>query len=334
MNAVLAVTLPFFALVLCGYLAARTRLLPAQAVPGLNAFVLYFALPCMLLDFGRRTPVAQLFSPAVAALWLVCAAIVVALAVGVARRLGGRWPDAGMGALVAAFPNSGFMGVPLIAALLGEAAVAPVMATLALDLIVVTSVCIGLAHLGPQPHASGGAAASGTAPAEGAAQAMRRALRGMVRNPLPWAILLGALLNVLHLEPWAPVTRTVQLLGSAASPVALFTLGAVLAQSQQRMVVMAYATALGDVMALVVIKLLLHPALVAGLGALAVHQGWLLREAWLPLTLTAALPAASNVSLLADRYGADGARIARVILGSTALAFVSFSALVGWLAPT
>ena len=52
MQAIFSVTVPFFALVLCGYLASRTGALPSSAVPGLNVFVLYFALPCMLLRFG------------------------------------------------------------------------------------------------------------------------------------------------------------------------------------------------------------------------------------------------------------------------------------------
>ena len=57
---VLRVTFPFFALVLCGYLAARRRFLPLEAIPGLNGFVLYFALPCMLFRFGASTPIAQI----------------------------------------------------------------------------------------------------------------------------------------------------------------------------------------------------------------------------------------------------------------------------------
>ena len=51
---ILSITFPFFALVLCGYLAARKRLLPLEAVTGLNRFVLFFALPCMLYRFGAR----------------------------------------------------------------------------------------------------------------------------------------------------------------------------------------------------------------------------------------------------------------------------------------
>ena len=46
------------------------------------------------------------------------------------------------------------------------------------------------------------------------------------------------------------------------------------------------------------------------------------------LVLLAALPSASNVSLLAERFGADNGRIARIILVSTAAAFFSFSAAV------
>ena len=77
------------------------------------------------------------------------------------------------------------------------------------------------------------------------------------------------------------------------------------------------------------IKLLLHPLLVAGNGKAA--QAWgsgisdfeLLRR----MTLAAALPSASNIAILAERYGADTGRIARIILASTSLAFVTFSAL-------
>jgi predicted permease len=47
------------------------------------------------------------------------------------------------------------------------------------------------------------------------------------------------------------------------------------------------------------------------------------------LVLAAALPSASNVSLLAERHGADNGRIARIIMASTVLAFASFS-LIAW----
>jgi predicted permease len=49
------------------------------------------------------------------------------------------------------------------------------------------------------------------------------------------------------------------------------------------------------------------------------------------MVLAAALPSASNVSLLAERLGADNGRIARIILVSTTLAFFTFSGAVALL---
>ena len=315
---IFAVTFPFFALVLCGYGAARSRLLPLDAVAGLNMFVLYFALPCMLYRFGRSTPAAQLFSPAVAGVWLAVGLLLVAVSAAWARRQGAPWPDAAMGALVAAFPNSGFMGVPLILALLGEGAMGPVMASLLVDLVVTSSLCIGLSQWG-------------AAGEHGVARAVGGALQGVLRNPMPWSILLGALAGALGFALWAPLGKTVQLLADAASPVALFTIGAVLARSQMRPATTAGQAAPRDVGVLAVTKLLLHPLLVWTMGTLAVRAGALDTSALTPLVLVAALPAASNVSLLAERFGADNGRVARVILWSTALAFFTFSGFVALL---
>ena len=59
---ILSVTAPFFALIACGYFAARRTLLPENAVPALNSFVLYFALPAMMFRFTIETPFAQILN--------------------------------------------------------------------------------------------------------------------------------------------------------------------------------------------------------------------------------------------------------------------------------
>jgi len=66
MQAILAVTVPFFALVLLGYLAAQREVLPESAIPGLNAYVLFFALPWMLFPVRLEPAVrAPIRSPSV-----------------------------------------------------------------------------------------------------------------------------------------------------------------------------------------------------------------------------------------------------------------------------
>jgi predicted permease len=133
---ILLITFPFFVLVLCGYIAARRGMLPQASIPGLNTFVLYFALPCMLYRFGATTPIAQLLDASVIAVYLACALVMVGFTILVTRgpRIG--WNDASFGALVAAFPNTGFMGVPLLVALLGAKAAGPAIVSITVDMII------------------------------------------------------------------------------------------------------------------------------------------------------------------------------------------------------
>lgn len=311
MLSILAVTFPFFALVLCGFVATRRGLLPLVAIPGLNTFVLYFALPCMLYRFGAQTPIAQLLDPVVATVYLLCGLLVVALSVVTTRQRWG-WNDAAFGALVAAFPNSGFMGVPLLVALLGQASAGTVILTMALDMVVTTSLCIALSRLGQGEG--------------GAAQALRNALKGMLTNPMPWSIAFGAIASALAFELPGPIDRTVAMLAAAASPVALFTIGAVLARSQMNL---HEQVAPRHYVPLALVKLIVHPLLV-WLACLAARaSGFEIAPlAMTTLVLVAALPSASNVSLLTERFRAHGGRVARIILVSTVLAFVTFSAAV------
>jgi predicted permease len=322
---ILFVTFPFFALVLAGYVAARRAMLPLEAVAGLNSYVLFFALPCMLYRFGSTTPLAQLLDPAVFVLYLLVAFTVVGVTVASSLNARIGWNDAAFGALVAAFPNTGFMGVPLLVALLGPRAAGPSILAVALDMIFTSSLCIALSrlHAGHQHNGSGPAMRV----------ALRNAIQGVAMNPLPWAIVLGALSSALRLELAGPLRATVGLLADSASPVALFTIGAVLARSQMLAQRGRHAPVLlRDYVPIALIKLLLHPLLMWGVGTLAIRLGLPLDHFTLTvLVLLAALPSASNVSLLAERFGADNGRIARIILVSTTLAFFTFSAAVAWL---
>ena len=322
MLAILLVTFPFFALVLCGYIAARRGWLPQVAIPGLNTFVLYFALPCMLYRFGSSTPIAQLLDGTLVAVYLLCALVMVSFTVAVTHKSGnGRigWNDASFGALVAAFPNTGFMGVPLLVALLGTKAAGPAIVTIVVDLVVTSSLCIGLSRL----DAAG---------SHGAGVAAKNALKGAALNPMPWAILGGALASAFQFTLPLPLMQTIGLLADAASPVALFTIGAVLARSQANSRNDERGTPVSGYLPVVLIKLVLHPVLLLMLGLTAIRLGLPLdRFALTVVVLVAALPSASNVALLAERFGADDGRIARIILLSTVLAFFTFSGAVALL---
>ena len=317
---VLRVTFPFFALVLCGYWAARRQMLPFEAIPGLNGFVLFFALPCMLFQFGAKTPIAQLLDASAFFMYLFCALVMVAFVVAISLNKRFGWNDAAFGALVGAFPNTGFMGVPLLVALLGSAAAGPAIVTIVIDMVITTSLCIALSRLDGAGQ-------------QGVSQAAKNALLGVVKNPMPWAILLGTVFSAFQIDLPGPVDKTVALLGDAASPVALFTIGAVLARSQK----IAHHAQHGpltwqDYVPVALIKLLLHPILVLVVGLAAISMGVPIDAFALKvMVLVAALPSASNVAMLSERFGADNGRIARIILVSTAAAFLTFSGAVALL---
>jgi malonate transporter and related proteins len=312
---VLLVTFPFFALVLAGFIATYKGWLALPAIPGLNGFVLYFALPCMLYRFGANTPIAELFNPVVFGLYLSVALVMVALAIAITKRGNMGWNDASLGALVAAFPNTGFMGVPLLATILGAASAGPVIATILIDMVITSSLCVALSRLD----------GAGVA---GAGRAAKQALKGVASNPMPWAILLGALASAYHIDLPKPVDQTVLLLANAASPVALFTIGAVLARSQMTS---AHPMPTSHYAPVAVLKLFVHPILILLAGLAVRAMGFELDVFTLTcLLLVASLPSASNVSLLAERFGADNGRIARIILVTTTISFVTFSAVVSW----
>lgn len=350
MTSIFAATLPFFALVFTGWLAARQRWLPIDAVPGLNAFVLWFALPAMLVRLGLQLPLAELLHPALMGVYALAACVLVGFVLALMLGEGLRMKAATFDAFAAVYPNNGFMGVPLVATLLGaQAAAAPVMAAILVDVFVTTTLCIALANTDherdtePNLDTVGGEPTHPTAtryPDNRLAARVDRSLRAALLNPLPWAILIGVGLHAADVTLPGPVERFIGMLADAASPVALFTIGTVLRRAQlavqddaadeaRRPDALAWQRRLRDgwsVTRLALFKLLLHPLLMLLLGLAARQLGATLTVPQLTgLVLVAALPSASSVAMWSERYRADTARVVHVIMASTALSFVTFT---------
>jgi malonate transporter len=304
---ILEVTAPFFALILCGYLAARLRLLPEKSVPALNTFVLYFALPCMLFRFSAQTPFGELVNLPVFLAYMTSGLAMLGAFSLLARFAAGESArDAVYGGLAAAWSNWGYMGFALLPAVLGPSVLPIVVAAGMADLLVVVSATLALDSLA---HRRAG----------GAALAIAGALARVARNPLVWGIVAGGAFSAADLALPRVPGQLARLLGDAAVPVALFTIGVSLYRPGTRW-------EWTEVLVISGAKLLVHPLLAAlvaaqlfGLAPLEIAT----------LTLSAALPVAGTVFLFAERAGANGERIAAAILVSTACAFFSFSAL-GW----
>jgi malonate transporter len=113
---------PFFALVLMGWAAARVGLLPLEGIPALNSFVLYFGLSAMVFRLSASGALMQ--EGGLLGLLLAYGAggaVIAGLALAWSLRAGHSRRDGGLLALVTAFPNTGFLGLPLAHRLAGPA---------------------------------------------------------------------------------------------------------------------------------------------------------------------------------------------------------------------
>jgi len=300
-------TLPFFALLGLGYGAGRIGFFPQQATAYLTRFVFYFALSAMLFRFSASLSLAEVVDWTFVRAYLLASGSVYLLATGVAmlRRRGVE--EAAIEAQTAVIGNVGFLGVPMLAMLLGDAAVSRVILMLAVDLIVFGSLIVILITGARDGRLSLGI--------------LRTVGVGLLKNPMIVSIVLGLAWSALRLPIPAPMNDFLTLLGAAATPGALFAIGASLAtKSAERLEVAAWLS---------FCKLVLHPAAVA-LSALVLFP--VEHYSAGVMIAAASLPVAGNIYILAQHYGVAPQRVSAAILLSTAASVVTVSVVIAWVA--
>lgn len=305
---VLLQTLPFFALIGLGYGAGRTGFFPSEATAWLTRFVFYFALSAMLFRFAANLRLTEVLSwPFIwAYLSGTMAIYLLATGVAIARRIGVE--EAAVEAQCAVVGNVGFLGIPMLVLLLGDAAVGPVMMVLAVDLIVFGSLIVIIISAKRDGRLSPGVLIS--------------VGKGLLRNPMIVSIVLGFAWSAARLPIPAPMNSFLATLGAAATPGALFAIGASLAdKSAERMAVAGWLS---------FAKLVLHPAAVA-LAALVVFPVGAYPAS--VMIAAAALPVAGNVYILANHYGVAPHRASAAILISTLVSILTVTAVIAWGSP-
>lgn len=305
MLAIFLKTLPFFAVIGLGYLAGRTRFFSAEATAYLTKFVFYFALSAMLFGFAANLSLGEVFSWSFVWAYLSATVVIWALVGGVALLRGARAEEAVVEAHCGVIGNVGFLGIPMLAMLLGPKAVGPVLLVLAVDLLVFSSVLTMLIT-----GLRSGRVGMGTF----AVLAI-----GLAKNPMIVSIVLGLGWGATGLALPAPANEFLTLLGAAATPCALFAIGASLAGRTAERVNVAVWLSFA--------KLVLHPAAVA-FAALAVFT--VEPYAAGVMIAAAALPVAGNVYILAQHYGVAPQRVSTSILISTAVSILTVTGVIAW----
>ena len=303
---VLFQTLPFFAQIALGFGAARIGMFGPDAVAALTKFVFYFALSAMIFRFTSGLDLEAVFDPAFILAYFAAtmAVYLVATCVALLRRRG--MLEAAVEAQCAVIGNVGFLGIPMLVLLLGDAAIGPVVQVLAVDLIFFGGLIVVLITTGRDGRLS-----LATFGAVGL---------GLVKNPMIVSIVAGLCWSGLGWPIPGPMADFLTMLGAAATPGALFAIGASLAGKSAERVSVALWLSL--------CKLGLHPL------AVAIAALWLFDVdpfAASVMIAAAALPVAGNVYIIAASYGVAPQRASTSILVSTILSVATFTAIMALL---
>ena len=298
-------TLPFFMLIALGYGSGRTGFFSAEATAYLTKFVFYFALSAMLFRFAANLSLADILDWQFVLAYLSASIVVYVFATVVALRRGVPVTEAAVEAQCAVIGNVGFLGIPMLVLLLGEAAVGSVMMVLAVDLIVFGSLIVILI--------------TGSRDGRMSPKILWTVTVGLAKNPMIVSITLGLIVSAYAVPIPRPVNDFLTLLGAAATPGALFAIGASLASKSAERVAIAGWLSFN--------KLIVHPAAVA-VAALFLFD--VDPYAAGVMIAAAALPVAGNVYILAQHYGVAPTRVSASILISTAISVVTVSLVIAW----
>lgn len=300
---IVSLLLPFFGLILIGYVTAKVTKQPAEALGWLNTFIIYAALPALFFKLVSRTPFEDLTRVDFIATDLAATySIFIALfAIGRWVR-GNSFADCTIQSFAGAYGNIGYMGPGLALLALGEGAAVPVALIVCLE---------NALHFVVAPALMAAA---------GDDQRSRRQLvidiaRKVAFHPFILSTALGFVAAASGVVQPLAFQRFVDYLAQAAAPCALFAMGVTLALRPLRRIP-------AEIGYIVPAKLIIHPLVV--FLALKAVGGF--DPVWVyAAVLLAALPTATNVFVIGQQYGVWQERASATILITTSLSVVTVS---------
>ncbi|RUR34286.1 AEC family transporter [Vreelandella nanhaiensis] len=301
-----AIITPIFLLIGVGFMAMRLSILSYEQMQGVGRFVLYIALPALLIRAITQNPLEEVFNVTYLLAYGLGSLGVFGLALGYTVMLKKQPLTTGsISALGMSVSNSAFSGYPVAVMIIGP----PAANFLALNMLIENLLIIPLALI---------LAEAGSQAGRGVMKSLQKTLKQLAKNPILIGLFIGVLIAITDIHLPKPVTQAIDMLATAAGPAALFAIGGTLYGLKIRGV-------MGEVSQIVTGKLVIHP-----LGVLICM--WLIADNDALLTagalLFASAPMASIYPLLGQRYGM-GNVAAGTLMAGTLMSFVTISVIVG-----
>ncbi len=285
-----------FVAILAGFIARKKSILRDEVLGGVNALLMDISMPCLAFasfQFEFSSEILQNILIMMAGAFLLHLVLT-----PLSRLIFFHYKDRQLQVLrfTAIFSNAGFMGLPLISALLGQEGV--LYCSVFLVAFNVFNWTIGVwLYTG-----KGGIR-----------------LRTLITCPSLVAVFLGFFFFLLRIPLWEPLSSGISLVGSLTTPLSMIIIGARMADMKLKEVVgdasMYYAA---------FVRLILIPLAVYGVTTMIGLDG-VVRTV---LLLCSAMPAAAATTLFAERYGGDGSYAAKVVFFTTLLSLVTIPAIL------
>ncbi|MBE9167135.1 AEC family transporter [Pleurocapsales cyanobacterium LEGE 06147] len=286
MNVIIPAIAPVGLIILIGFIAGRTLSLQHQTLSQLTFYILSSAL---VVDSLYRTTLSVQSTTGLLVGFALSSVFLYLVAWGIGK-LFVQSPELQKGLLATSiFSNNGNMGLPVTAFAFGP----PGLERAIVYMIVSAAFmfCLGPALLKGKGFTYG--------------------IRLTLKLPLLWSILVGLSLRILSIRLPFKLDAGIQSLGEAAIPVALILLGIQLASTR-------FGVGIKEILASG-IRLLVAPLITFVVGR-TLHLESLDLQV---LVLQSAMPVAVNSLVLVTEFGGDAAFVARTILTSTLISFVS-----------
>jgi malonate transporter len=303
MAEIVTLVLPFFGLILLGYIVARFTSQPDGAMGWLNVFIIYVSLPALFFKLLSTTPVEEFKRADFLVTTTYVAFIIFALifAIGLLLRRD-NIGNATIQGLAGAYGNIGYMGPGMALLAFGEAAAVPVALIFCVENIMHFTVApLMMAFTGKDKTSIRALAL--------------KVIKNIAFHPFIIATFFGVMAAIYQVDLPDAADNTINILAQAAAPCALFAMGVTLALRPLKRIPI-------EVSYIVPIKLILFPLLTF------VALSWIgnFDPIWVQVAvLMASLPTATNVFVIGQQYGYWIQRASACILITTIFSVVTTS---------
>lgn len=307
MLAIVSITTPIFLLIAIGYAAVRWRVLPYEAIPGLGRFVLYFAMPGLILHTLSSMQFSEVLDFSFIIAYGLGSLLMLGLGLLISLKVFKNEPVlAALKAMGVSMSNTPYFGFPVLLQVVGGTAAQAFSMALLVETILIIPLCMALLEF-----------ATSRSTGMSLGRVLIKLHKRMFSNPLLIAIVVGMLISALDITLPDPVNITLEMLGRSSATVALFVIGASLVDSPLK-------GKLGGITPMLIGKLIAHPLMV-------VFLIWLLPpfdpKLQLAAVLLAAMPMMSIYPIFGSQYGYRNFTASTLML-TTVCAFFTISGIL------